>query len=268
MFSKAFRKQIIYNTKYTYRGYKMLKNTFKIIFFLSVITSSIYTQNKWIPFYNQESTAPTVNVSSSNNGNVSFVVQINGLNVSNKNVDEVTYQSLYIPDAEVITEEGLPQVPVITKLLAIPDCGDVSLSITPSNELVLSDYNILPAPRFDKEKQQDGTYIMDQVFEEDKNIYSSNVDFPGKYGEIIETGYCRGQKVARVAIYPVQFNPVAKTIKVNTDYNINLTFSNPSSEVNKELGIFRNVMHNAAINYEPSGISASQKLMKMWKMEV
>ena len=192
----------------------MLKNTFKIIFLLSVITSSVYTQNKWIPLYNQESTAPTVSVSSSNNSNVSFLVQISGLNVLDKNVDKATYQSLYIPDAEVITEKGLPQVPVITKLIAIPDCEDVSLSITSSNELVFSDYNILPAPRFNKEKQQDGIYIMDQVFEEDKNIYSSNVDFPGKYGEIIETGYCRGQKVARVAIYPVQFNPVAKTIKV------------------------------------------------------
>src|SRR3972149_9736076 len=238
----------------------MLKNTFKIMLFLFVLILHFFAQDNWVSFYKQESTAPTVKLLSSNNNNVSFFVQINGMSVSNKNVDKVTYQSLSIPDAEVITQEGLPQVPVITKLIAIPDCDDVSLSITPSNELVFSDYNILPAPRFDKKKWQDGTDRIEQVFEENKNIYSSNIDFPGKYGEIIEVGYCRDQKIARVAIYPLQFNPMTKTIKVITDYDINLSFTNPTSGVNKELGIFRNAMHNVALNYEPSGISASTKL--------
>lgn len=133
------------------------------------------------------------------------------MSVSNKNVDKVTYQSLSIPEAEVIIQEGLPQVPIITKLIAIPDCDDVSLNITPTNEIVLMDYNILPAPRLEKKKLQDGTERIEYMFEKDKLIYSTNTEFPGKYGEIIETGYCRDQKVARVAIYPVQFNPIAKT---------------------------------------------------------
>lgn len=63
----------------------------------------------------------------------------------------------------------------------------------------------------------------------------------------------------RVALYPVQFNPAKKTLKVFSDFQISVSFSNPTSPVNKELGIFRNMMHHVAINYELSGISASSK---------
>ena len=124
---------------------------------------------------------------------------------SNVKAGETQYQNISIPDAEVMTKEGLPQVPVITKLIAIPDCGDVTISISPSGQLNFPGYNILPAPRYEKKELPDGTKNLTPVYEENKSAYLSGADFPGKYGEITEIGYVRGQKVARVAIYPLQF---------------------------------------------------------------
>jgi tetratricopeptide (TPR) repeat protein len=214
----------------------------------------------WVPFLKSSYSKPATNLTASNNSNVSFNIQINGMQTSDKKIDTSAYQSLSIPDGEVMTKEGSPQMPMITKLIAIPDCGNVSISVTPSNQLQFANYNVLPVPRYDKKKLPDGSDERILVFEEDKSVYSANTDFPGKYGEIIETGYVRNQKVARVVIYPIQFSPANKSIKVFTNFNISLSFANSSSPVNKELGIFRGMMHHAALNYEPSGINASTKI--------
>lgn len=237
----------------------MLRKLFYISFLAIIIASQTFAQTSWVPFLQQTKTKPTTNLTSSNNNSVSFTVQINGMETSTRKISEVQYQSLSIPDCEIMSKEGLPQVPFITKLIAVPDCDNVSISVSNSNLFSFSDYDIIPAPRYEHKKLPDGSDQLVQVFEEDKTVYSTNTDFPGKFGEIIETGYVRDQKVIRVAIYPIQFNPTDKKIKAYTNFSIILTFSNSKSPVNKELGIFRNIMHHAALNYELSGISASTK---------
>lgn len=222
-----------------------------------LISIQLFSQSRWIPLLQQTKTATSINLSSSNKNNVSFTIQINGITVVDRKVEGINYQQLSIPNGEVIVEEGSPQIPIVSKLIAIPDCDDISFSVIPSNPVEFNNYNILPVPKFEKKKWEDDIYT--EVFIENKNIYSNNNFFPGKNGEIIETGYVRDQKVARVVVYPVQFNPVSKTITVYSDFTVNLSFINPSSQINKELGIFRNMMHNAALNYELGGISASSK---------
>ena len=237
----------------------MLRKLFYILCLTAIIVLRTFAQTSWVSFLQQTKTKPTINLTSSNNNIVSFTVQINGMETSAKTISEVQYQSLSIPDCEIMSKEGSPQLPFITKLIAVPDCDNVSISVSNSNMLSFSDYEIIPAPRYEHKKLPDGRDQLVQVFEEDKSVYSNNADFPGKFGEIIETGYVRDQKVVRVAIYPIQFNPADKKIKAYTNFNIVLTFSNPKSSVNKELGIFRNIMYHASLNYELSGISASTK---------
>ncbi len=230
-----------------------------ILSLIIVMTISIPAQPNWIAFHQQTKTKPSIILTSSDNSNVSFTVQINGMYAADKKNEAVIYRSLSIPDGELIIEEGSPQLPMISKLIAIPDCDDVSFSLSPSNKIEFTNYNILPAPKYQSKKWQDDSGESEEVFEENKTIYSANAFFPGKYGKI-EIGYVRDQKVARVTIYPVQFNDVSINVNVFTDFNINLSFINPKSPVNKELGIFRNMMHHVALNYEPSGISAETKL--------
>ena len=175
----------------------MLHNLLYTLCLMVIMTIQTIAQQNWVPFLLQTKTKPTINLTASNSGTVSFTVQINGMETSHRKVGVSEYQKLSIPDGEVMTQEGLPQVPMITKLIAIPDCGDVSISVSRSNELQFTNYNVLPSPRYEKKKSPDGSDELKEVFEENKSVYSSNADFPGKYGEIIETGYVRGQKVAR-----------------------------------------------------------------------
>ena len=147
-------------------------------------------------------------------------------------------------------EDGEPDVPVITTLVAVPDCEDVIISIIPSNKLELSNYNVCPTPTYQKQYQQDGNYRIVGVFKEDESIYSVDENFPIKFGEIIETGYIRSQKVIRVALYPIKYNPVTKIITVNTNLEVNLDFKNPTSEIIRNVGLFQRACKGTILNYK------------------
>lgn len=135
----------------------MLRYLYYIFYLTFIITLQTFAQSKWVPFLQPTYTKPVTNLTASNNGNVSFNVQINGMQTSDQKVVTTVYQSLSIPDGELMIKEGSPQIPMMTKLIAIPDCDNVSISVTPSNQLNFANYNVLPAPRYDKRKLPDGT---------------------------------------------------------------------------------------------------------------
>ncbi len=225
-----------------------------------VLAIQVSAQSGWVDFMGRNEEAPPASaLIQSDNNTVFFTVQVNGMNRRDMKYQKQTYQRLSIPYCDRTEEEGLPEVPVITQLIAVPDCDDVMLSVMPSGELEFSGYHVCPAPRYERRESIGGSYIMEEVFEENVSAYNTNSFYPQISGEIIETGYVREQKVVRVALYPVQFNPIRKELKVFTDFHVSLTFVNPVSPVNKELGIFRNMMHHTALNYELSGISASTR---------
>ena len=81
----------------------MLRYLFYLFCLSVIITLQSFAQGTWVPFLQQTYTKPTTNLTVSNNSNVSFNVQINGMQSSDKKVDTFTYQSLSIPDGEVMT---------------------------------------------------------------------------------------------------------------------------------------------------------------------
>jgi hypothetical protein len=117
-----------------------------------LISIQLFSQSRWIPLLQQTKTATSINLSSSNKNNVSFTIQINGITVVDRKVEGINYQQLSIPNGEVIVEEGSPQIPIVSKLIAIPDCDDISFSVIPSNPVEFNNYNILPVPKFEKKK--------------------------------------------------------------------------------------------------------------------
>ena len=119
----------------------------KLIFmfcFAVLITLQTFAQIKWVPFLQQTKTEAETNLTTSNNGTVSFTVQINGMETSNSTIEQTQYQSITIPGCEVMIKEGLPQVPVLSKLIAVPDCDDISITVMPSNRFEFSGYNNWP----------------------------------------------------------------------------------------------------------------------------
>jgi hypothetical protein len=122
---------------------KMQKILLIVVIIFCLTKIDLNAQINWVSLNGSANSAPQVNVSFSNNNNVSLTIKVNGFSVFDKLVNNESFQGLLIPDAENTMEEGLPQLPVITKLIAIPDCDDVSIQVITSNPFEYPNYNIL-----------------------------------------------------------------------------------------------------------------------------
>lgn len=218
---------------------------------------SMAVSQSWVGFTKATPEAPIVNVTRSGNQSVKFTVEACGMYKQNITEAGITYQRISVPASGTLTITGAPELPAIRKLVAIPECTGVSLNVSILGQLTLSNYNVYPVPAFQEAQDVNGGKFVEEVFSKDATVYANNGYLPGVNAEIVSTGYLRDQKYAEVLIYPVQFNPVTGQITVYTKYDITLSFTNPSTAVNVNTGIFNNVAANTMLNYISSGITAS-----------
>lgn len=229
--------------------------------FLSIVAcflvGNMAMAQSWVSFTNATPEAPIVNLTGSDNQSVSFTVEVCGMYKQDITEGSETFQRVSIPSHGSLKIQGEPELPVIRQLIAIPECTNVTLSVNISGQTTFSNYNIYPVPALQEVQNADGTVYMEEVFTKDAAAYAQNLYLPGVNAEIVSTGYLRDQKYAEVFIYPVQFNPVLGQLTVYKNYQLILSFTNPSTAVNLNTGIFNNVATNTMLNYVSSGIRAS-----------
>jgi hypothetical protein len=211
----------------------------------------------WVSFTNATPEAPIVNLTGSDNQSVSFTVEVCGMYKQDITEGSETFQRVSVPQSGTLTVTGEPELPVFRQLVAIPECTDVTLGVNITGQTTFSSYNIYPVPALQEVQNTDGTVYVEEVFTKDAAAYAQNLYYPGMNAEIVSIGYLRGQKYAEVFIYPIQFNPVSGQLTVYTNYQISLSFTNPTTTVNVNTGIFNNVATHTMLNYVSNGIRAS-----------
>ncbi|MEZ5197612.1 MAG: C25 family peptidase propeptide domain-containing protein [Bacteroidales bacterium] len=167
-----------------------------------------------------------------------------------------TFNRIELKGATKLDSVGYPEVPVVSFLVAIPDCGDINLNIDLKDSIKFSNYNIYPAPEFVMDSTPEGHKYFGKFVYND-TAYITDSYFPGIISETIDRGAVRSQQCIRVLFYPVQFNPVSKSITVYSEVKISLVFTNPFRMINNNVGIFNEMLSNSLINYESNGLNAS-----------
>ncbi|MFZ5519431.1 MAG: C25 family peptidase propeptide domain-containing protein [Candidatus Zhuqueibacterota bacterium] len=206
-------------------------------------------QEQWIPFTSYTQSRPIFSLHYSNNENVSFSVETTGMVVLDVLAQEKTYQRLAIPDQNKSTGVGFPEIPVISQLIAIPECEQVLLKIIPIDSVYMEDYNVYPVPQIVEKYYPDGYSYPAEEFAINDSVYSVDHYYPNSFGKIAELASIREQQVARVEIYPIQFNPVANNLKVYTHIKVGLNFVSPKSAVVKDVGPFYKACRATILNY-------------------
>ncbi len=223
-----------------------------IISILLLIGFSTYSQD-WVEFCPAETNTPSYNILSSTDTLVEFNVIIPGM--FDTPVD--TFNRVNIKEHTRLDSVGFPEIPVVSFLVAIPDCDSINLVINPLDSSQFNGFNIYPAPELVQDTTPEGYVYLREEFMYDQTTYSNDSWFPGLIGNEVDHGAIRSQSVIRILIYPVQFNPVKKIIKAYSEYNISLTFNNASGTINNDVGIFNEMLGNSLINYESNGLNAS-----------
>ena len=221
----------------------MLRHFFYILFMVIIMKTQLFSQS-WVPFLKENVSPPGISLLQSNNSKVNFKVITNGMFVTEKLYKSILYHRIRIPDCESIVDQGLPEMPIVSQLIAIPDCERINLEIDVIDSLLMENYYIIPAPKYFEENN-----YLTEKFTANDSIYTLNAFFPGSPAKIVEQGKIRDQEVVKIHVYPIQFNPVAKKLKIYTQLGIKLKFVNPSSEIIRNVGPFYKACRGAILNY-------------------
>lgn len=145
-------------------------------------------------------------------------------NIKNENNYKVIMDGVLLPN-----DEGAPDVPIVSRYIAVPQGAQVQASIQNVRSDKLNDIEIAPAPRipFDTE-------IGPLTYEKNPEIFTKNALYPEQIIQVSEPMKIRGVDVVLIAVSPFQYNPVTKELIVNRDMQIDVTFEGGNGQFGED----------------------------------
>ena len=128
-------------------------------------------------------------------------------------MSEISINAICIPN-----DKGLPNLPVESRMLAIPQGAKAKLNVVRAETQTFQNVNIAPALRLQAENEDP-----EMNYEKDMKVYAKNALYP-QNPFMIGQSSIRGVDVVNLAITPFQYNPVTKELVVYTDIELSLSF--------------------------------------------
>jgi len=127
-----------------------------------------------------------------------------------------------------INQNGAPAVLAKTVMIEIPPECDILLEAFTFEKVSFEKIILAPAPEKVLIENSNGYKIVDERLRVDKSLYTIDDYYPGKFAELEFTGWLRDKRVARLNLYPVQYNPVSEILDVYKKIRIQVKFINSS----------------------------------------
>jgi len=153
---------------------------------------------------------------------------------------------------------GAPQLPVLSKLIEIPEGSTPELKVISYDikEYNLADWGItqnLYPVQAPQSKNNNGINPITM----DRQLYATNRFYGEPLAKVEVAGYMRGVHLANLVLSPVEYNPVTNTLRVydNLVVEINFTGANPFKSIenntSKHSAYFESIFSNV-LNYIPA----------------
>ncbi len=172
--------------------------------------------------------APAFLVNSDQHG-TGMEFRIAGFEADDVQLDGKAYQSIAPitdqPEMFGLTgEEGLPELPVFSQLIGIPDQSGVRVEILSASYEVIENVEIEPSqPPMVEGSTEIPPFTINSEF------YQRNEFYPAAPIELGSPIICRDLRMIQVVINPFQYNPVSRQLRVYTDLDYNLIYEGQDS---------------------------------------
>ena len=153
---------------------------------------------------------------------------------------------------------GMPEIPVISKLIEVPLDANVEFEIVSYDEEIidLNDYGIqakiYPAQEsLSKSEKEKDLKIKQNVYNKDEFLYQETAKY-------YNSGIMRGVRLGRIEIYPIQYNPAKNILKVLNNLVVKVKFVNADLQKTQELKkktyspVFGSLLSTSVINHKES----------------
>ncbi|OYD14403.1 hypothetical protein CH330_08750, partial [candidate division WOR-3 bacterium JGI_Cruoil_03_51_56] len=163
---------------------------------------------------------PKVTILENNSQSTVFEVTVPGVEITPVVVEGEQFSQLTLPgEVMAVLEEGKPQVPKVSVLLAIPTGAQVTARVVAKETKQLKVADVYPLQPPLTEDQEPGPLVVDRSF------YARDVNYPGYDISVIGTAVWRDLDVANIQVYPVQVNPARGEIEVVSKMRVEVSYS-------------------------------------------
>jgi hypothetical protein len=162
-----------------------------------------------------------------------------------------------------VRKSGAPGVIAKAVLIEVPSECEIDVQAHSLVRTRLENIFLAPSPTRILVEDEQGEMRIAEQFEIDKKAYSTDALFPGRLAKVEFTGYLRDRRVAKIDVFPVQYNPVTKELVIHKKLRINITFNNqsktraidsnvitPEKRLSKN-NTFEEIYKSSLLNYKP-----------------
>lgn len=156
-----------------------------------------------------------------------LTIQLNSpaFSFSKKEIDGRSFDVVSHEDASFTSEPGKPLVPYFPIFVGVPPQALLTLNVIDSKFSDLHNYFLLPAPNYSPTRSKEGIEYLSGEYKLDADFYSRSTFYPPTNATISNQGYIRSQRVACVSLYPIQYNPANRVLRIYSYLLIRINFS-------------------------------------------
>ncbi len=173
-------------------------------------------------------------------------IDVSGFEVRDVVAAGRTYTAVDLLTHAFMTEAGSPELPCVTKILAVPDRGDVSLEVVETGEeFTFLGYHVPPARISWMEGDTEPPYV------ESADVYRSAEVYPPRAASLDPPAVFRDFRIVRIAAYPVRYVAARNELRVASSLTIRLTYGSGDG-VNPRTGARKPIAPSFAALYRSS----------------
>ena len=193
-----------------------------------------FSQNGRIPL--NPSATKSGSLQSNSMSGFSTTFSFNSIESKSISNEKGTFSEIYIDGSFPYGEVGSPSLPMITRMIAIPEGATpvVTVNNYSENEYALADYDIntLSAQQASVRKDIDPTTVEYVV---NNAAYARDTYTADEIASVEYLGTMRGIRIGKLTVRPVAYNAAANTIKVRNDINISVNFENANAALTQSM---------------------------------
>jgi hypothetical protein len=156
------------------------------------------------------------------------------------------YQKILLHGWAKTSRVGYPELPLSAVLLQVPEEGAIEVQVLEGVHETIQDCLIYPVPRLGLSDRGEPT----TEFVKDADAYNASRFFPEEPATIGSRSVLRGTSVARLDIYPFQWNAMTKELRYHKKIRIMVRFENPLIQSSIAGTAFEKLKQGAIINYK------------------
>jgi hypothetical protein len=175
------------------------------------------------------------------------------------NTESGMFTDIYIPGLSSTMELGAPKLPVLSRIISVPLGATVNALARSSSTEIIDllangfEYPLMPAQPSLMKNQT----AVDVPFEYNAAAYISSGFDSHPVVSVEELGIMRGLRLFRLAIEPVQYNPVDEELLVHNDIQVDVEFIGADWQATENLRdvtrspFYETTYAKGVLNYEP-----------------